>query len=252
MDGRDSASPTWSALYYLPSGTYDLSTRPLATIPPTTLPVQVGLLGPAGATGPQGIQGPQGIPGSANAEFSGPSPWYDVTFYGARPIHGAYLSTTGTGSGTSLSLGSAIDFQTGDGLVVYQAGVVGPGSTPAAVPTPAAPTCTVNSVVGSAVINYKIVGADEYGALSAASAATTVNTAAAVFGNVQVAIHDITQTGGVVMEIIPDNTTNQLNVSNFIGCNTIFMHSCRRLIYNSIKSIITKQLPHESRCTGVR
>ena len=53
---------------------------PIVTVPP---PPQNIVVGPPGPSGPPGPQGPPGSGTIGGQPFSGPSPWYDVTAYGA-------------------------------------------------------------------------------------------------------------------------------------------------------------------------
>jgi hypothetical protein len=184
-NNRVSTSPTWSGLYSLTSGTYDLSTQGQAVLQGTPV---LTILGPTGPAGPVGPAGPSG-----SISGGGPSPWFDVTAaaYGARAIS-TYQTTTSTTSGTSVTLASAIDFKVGDGIVIQQAGVSG------ALSTPTITSCVATTVTGTGSISYKIVGADEYGALSAASAAVTVANAPNAFGNLPVVISSISQVSGTV------------------------------------------------------
>lgn len=128
-------------------------------------------------------------------KFSGPGPWIDVTAYGAvarDPNTVQTTTATTTAASGVVTLASAIDFVNGDGIVIWGAGAATSQSTPAA------PTVLAASVTGSKTINYKVVGVDINGGLTAASPATTIANAPDNFTATPVAISSISQSSGVV------------------------------------------------------
>ena len=124
---------------------------------------------------------------------TGTVPWLDLQNFGARPLNAtANPNTTGTSSGTSLTVVSATGWQKNDGVVGSKMGAATTQTTPAA------PTVTPLGVVGTSTISYKCVGADSLEGLTAASPAGSTTTGPAVFGQVPNVITAISRSGNVV------------------------------------------------------
>jgi hypothetical protein len=124
----------------------------------------------------------------------GPSPWIDARCYGARTLALPAQTTTATttaGSGT-VKLVAAKDFINGDGITIYRAG------TMTTQTTPAAPRVTSPPIQGRVTHNFKCVGVDSLGGLTAASEAGSVINAPSIFGKPPVQISSISQSSGVV------------------------------------------------------
>lgn len=140
-----------------------------------------------------GTQGPPGPAGSISAT-SGPSPWADIQAFGGfqRALPDQTTTATTVASSASVSLGSAIDFVNGEGIVIYGAG------NPTTQSTPSAPTLTAPYVTGSSTYKYQIVGVDALGGLTAASPVATITTGPAVLGQAPVTISSISQATNVV------------------------------------------------------
>ena len=192
---RLNKNPMWWQFPEAAGSTVDISQMiPFSTVGGNVIfyPTLFGPPGPAGPTGPQGPQGPAGSSGSI---FAGPSPWYDITYYGARALSSfeTTTATTASSSSTSVTVASAIDFQMNDGIVIWKA-----GNAAASASAPTAPTVSCAAVTGSNTFNYLCVGVDEFGGLSANSAATQITNAPAIFGNLPVQISSISQSSGVV------------------------------------------------------
>lgn len=134
---------------------------------PTYAPV-----GPQGATGPTGPTGATGVAGFPGVVTSG---------YGAS---GSALTTTGTisATSTSLALASALDFKNNQGILIFGAGpatVVGAPTITAVAPA---------NTTGATTYAYKIASLDNQGALTAATAATTIANGLATLGAYQAGI----------------------------------------------------------------
>jgi len=134
---------------------------------------------------------------------SGGLPLVDVRTYGASyrtfpqniPVP-TTTATTGKDSPTVLLPGGAIDFKSGEWIVIWKAGAATSQSTPSA------PHVTSPAIAGSATIGYKCRGIDALGGLTADSATGSVTTAPAVFGSVPVAISSIRQSSGTVSVVL--------------------------------------------------
>jgi hypothetical protein len=125
----------------------------------------------------------------------GPSPWVDITRYGGTALVYPPQTTTGSMSAasTTLTLAGAIDFQNGQGIVVYKAG---PATT---LQTPVAPTvASVGILNGATTYNYQVVGEDFNGGLTPASPTGTLTTGAATLGATSVSLTSAARSGGVL------------------------------------------------------
>ncbi len=125
----------------------------------------------------------------------GPSPWFDVTRYGGASFLYPPQTTTGTisAASTSLSLGSAIDFQNGQGIVIYKAG---PATT---LQTPIAPAVTpVGILNGATTYNYQVVGEDFNGGLTPASPTGSTTVGASALGVTSATLTSAARAGGVL------------------------------------------------------
>lgn len=130
---------------------------------------------------------------------TGPSPWVDIQAFGAKPRVEAPPSTTGTTTTTSsnqITLANKIDIVNGDGITMFAAGNATTQSTPSA-PTVSAETvastpCSSGNL--TTTYNYKVVGIDANGGLTAASAAGSA-TGPAILGAAPVTISSAVQVG---------------------------------------------------------
>jgi hypothetical protein len=135
-----------------------------------------------------------GVP-CVGSTFVGPTPWFDIAAYGGnvRQVNNIPSATATTTAGSpTVALASAIDFKTGEGIVIWKAGAATTQNTPAA------PTIISPVVTGSTTYQYECVGVDSMGGLSAASSVGQVTTGPAVFGAPQVTISSISQSSGAV------------------------------------------------------
>jgi hypothetical protein len=153
----------------------------------------------------------------------GPNPWIDITnaAYGGKS-RTSFPTTTATTTATSgnVSLAAAQDFVNGDGIVIWKAGAATSQSTPTA------PTVTSPAVHGSRTINYKCVGVDALGGLTAASPAGTVTNAPNSMGDQPVQIVSLTQSAGVVSVVTASPLLHsaanlQLSIYNAGGAHTV-------------------------------
>jgi hypothetical protein len=131
------------------------------------------------------------------AIIGGLTPWIDLQappYYG-RPLNATNnpntTSATGT-SGTNLAVASATGWQVHDGVVASAMGAA------PSMSTPSAPTVTSLGTSGSSTFNYECVGVDSLEGLTAASAAGTITTGPAVFGNQPNLITAISRSSNVV------------------------------------------------------
>src|SRR5713101_222649 len=125
----------------------------------------------------------------------GPSPWFDVTRYGGASFLYPPQTTTGTinAASPSLSLGSAIDFQNGQGIVIYKAG---PATT---LQTPIAPAVTpVGILNGATTYNYQVVGEAFNGGLTPASPTGSTTVGASALGVTSATLTSAARAGGVL------------------------------------------------------
>lgn len=123
--------------------------------------------------------------------FKGPDPFADITAFHARPIPVfSQLATTANCAGTTtITLAFDPGFVNGDGVTIRGCGSTNPLSTPGA-PTVVPSIATgmtgtglvTNSATGGTTVAYKIVARTKYGALTAASPATTISTSQASLG----------------------------------------------------------------------
>jgi hypothetical protein len=153
---------------------------------------------------------------------TGPSPWIDISAYGARTLQGVPQTTaaTGTSGSPNVTLLNAKDFINGDGVVIYGGGPATSQSTPAA------PTVTSPAVLGSSTYQYKCVGVDSLGGLTAASPVGTITTGPAVLGTLPVAISSISQSAGVVTVNFSSNINatagQQISITGVFGAGVGF------------------------------
>ena len=217
-----STTPAITASYsFNTSGTFDLSSlTPLAVIPSAATLVYgqtgpTGPAGPTGSTGPTGPTGPTGAPGSSNV------PWFDIQNYGGLPRQYSVSEQTKTCTTVSgspdVTLSAAGTFANNDYIVIPQAGAACSISG-----TPSAPTAAALTVQGSQTLNYKVVGVDALGGLTAASSAGQVTNAPAIFGNLAVAISSIS----VTSDVCTVNFSSPINASanqtiHIVGVTTL-------------------------------
>ena len=155
----------------------------------------------------------------ANTSSALSVPWFDIQNYGGQPrLFSVSLETTtatALSGNPDLTLASALHFQNGQWVVLWQAG----NSTTQS--TPSAPAATAECVVGSQSLTYQCVGADSLGGLTAASSAITITNAPNVFGNLAVAISSITAAAGTVTATfsspINANVGNTIHIIHVTG-----------------------------------
>jgi len=140
---------------------------------------EVGPLGP-GNGAQTNVANTFTAPQSIAADFhtKGPNPSYDITLFGGYEYAGTQPSTTGTisASSTSLTLASAQDFVTGQGILVLGAGPATSLSTPGSV------AVSPVNVTGSTTYNYCVVAEDYANGRTACSAAASTTTGASSLG----------------------------------------------------------------------
>ena len=127
------------------------------------------------------------VPG--NLAVKGPNPYFGIDEYGARAVT---INTTGTGSGTSLSVGVS-SFINGDGITVAQGGAAPAISAPTglAVATGASAGLTtvdvptVAGMTGSSTYNYQIFAVDILGGATVPTSAVTTTTGPTTLGKTQ-------------------------------------------------------------------
>ena len=132
---------------------------------------------------------------AADFHTKGPNPSFDVTMFGGYEFTSSEPSTTGTmsSSSTSLTLASAQDFATGQGILILGAG---PATTLA---TPTSVAVSQQNVIGTTSYSYCVVAEDYAGGRTACSAAGSTSTGAANLGAFTTAtISACTRTAGIV------------------------------------------------------
>jgi hypothetical protein len=149
-------------------------------------------------------------PQNIDADFhtKGPNPSYDVTRYGGYVGDNYNTSTTGNLSSGSaaLTLGSALDFANGQGVLVLGAG---PAPT---IATPTGVTAAPLGMTGSTSYSYCVVDEDYANGKTACSASGTTATGTASLGIQSVTITNRVRSGGVVT-ITTSTTHNFINGS---------------------------------------
>ena len=158
------------------------------------------------------------------AFFDAPTPWTDVTAYGARPLPSGDSGqmTTATINGTSsVTVASAGDFIKGDGIVIAKAGA----ST--SQTTPSAPTASEIGAKGSRTIGYKLIGVDALDGLTPPGSAGYATNVSLAFGDTPHTITGISRTSNRVTITIsssnpfPSTSGNQCAVVwNVTGMTT--------------------------------
>lgn len=140
-----------------------------------------------------GLSGTSGIttPDGNSLLIKGPDPFADITPFGARsiPVFSQLATTASCAGTTTITLASDPGFVNGDGITIRGCGSTNPLSTPGA-PTVVPSIATgmtgtglvTNSATGGTTVAYKIVARTKYGALTAASPATTISTSQASLG----------------------------------------------------------------------
>jgi hypothetical protein len=140
-----------------------------------------------------------------NNRFKGPVPWIDITAYGARAVVTPPSTTATISSGSAqATLGAAVAFVNGDGVVIYGAGATNTMTTPGA-PTvrpsqasgPIGMETTAAAPAGATSYAYQIVARDKNGGLTAASPQGTTATGNAL-GKTTVAITSMARANDVV------------------------------------------------------
>jgi hypothetical protein len=152
---------------------------------------------------------PQSI--AADFHTAGPNPTWDVTMFGG--YIGPNFNTPTTGSisagSSSLSVVSALDFLTGNGILVE-----GAGPAPV-IATPQAPTVTPIAQTGSTSYSYCIVDTDWYDGRTPCSAAGSTSTGFASFGLQSYTISGWSSTNGVVT--ITTNASHNIPTTPYLN-----------------------------------
>jgi hypothetical protein len=139
--------------------------------------------------------------------FKGPTPWQDITRYGARvvtynsvPAIPGITANISSGSPTA-TISAASTFQNGDGVVVYGAGAAHSMTTPGGLTvTPslaASGTGTglvVNGITGGTTFNYQIIARNKQGGMTAAGSVVSTTTGSTL-GRQSVNITSISKSG---------------------------------------------------------
>jgi hypothetical protein len=140
--------------------------------------------------------------------FKGPTPWADITRFGARAIPtntapaipGITASITATQITATLS--DASSFQKGDGVVIYGAGATHSMTTPTGLTvTPSLAKSgtgtglVVNGITGATTYNYQIIARNKQGGMTAASPVASTTTGAASLGRQTVNITSLSKSG---------------------------------------------------------
>lgn len=140
--------------------------------------------------------------------FKGPTPWADITRFGARAIPtnatpaipGITASITSTQ--TTATISSASSFINGDGVVIYGAGTAHAMTTPTGLTvTPSlamsgtGTRLIVNGITGATTYNYQIIARNRQGGMTAAGTVASTTTGAAGLGKQTVNITSISKSG---------------------------------------------------------
>ncbi|MCU1343648.1 MAG: hypothetical protein JWN92_3071 [Candidatus Acidoferrum typicum] len=127
---------------------------------------------------------------SASQRFKGPTPFTDITGYGARAVNSLPQTRATISAGShNASLASPSTLQNGDGFTIQGAGSTNTMATPGAptvTPSIASAGTTTGLVVSTAAASttysYKCMVRDKLGALTAAGPATLTTTGQATLG----------------------------------------------------------------------
>ncbi len=137
-------------------------------------------LGGTGTTTP-------GLVAGANISVTGSWPNQTISGSSAIPnLSGSAQNTTGTISGSSITLAAALDFVNGQGIAVEHAGPAYSASAPSGL------TVTPTGGTGSTTYTYQIAGVDANGGIGAALSAVSTATGYATLGTVLTATRAIT------------------------------------------------------------
>jgi len=135
-------------------------------------------------------------PQNIDADFhtKGPNPSWDVSQFGGYIGVNYNTPTTGSigGGSSTLTLGSALDFANGQGILV-----LGAGPAPV-IPTPQAPAVTPIAQTGSTSLSYCVADRDWFGGISPCSAVGTTSSGFSAFGLQSYSISGWSATNGVV------------------------------------------------------
>lgn len=152
-------------------------------------------------------------PVKVNCNWSpvGPSPYVDITNFGARPVNpliapaAAGITANCTATQTTCTISSASTFINGDGVIIYGAGATQSMTTPGApTVTPSVAFAGTGTLVntpgptGATTYNYRIIARDRNGGLTTASSSGTTTTGAASLGSQAVNITSMARAGQVV------------------------------------------------------
>lgn len=160
-------------------------------------------------------------------------PWFDIQNYGGHPrnVNGSVTTATTSTNSPNVTLGSAMDFVNGNGLVIFGVGTtVTSISNPNFVNPPSwAPVATpiqVPALQGSSTFNYAIIGVDSGGALSPVSLPVTTTVGPNNFNSVLGTILSASTSGGTLSILISGVYTiapgNAIMVSGFTGAGAPF------------------------------
>jgi hypothetical protein len=119
-----------------------------------------------------------------NTSYKGPNPWYDITQFGGYIGPNYNTPTTcSISSGTSaLTCASALDFVSGNGILVYGAGPA------TGLATPQAPTVTPLWQTGTTSYSYCIASVDYFGGVTPCGPAGTTSVGPTTFGQASYSI----------------------------------------------------------------
>jgi hypothetical protein len=173
-------------------------------------------------------------PQNIDADFhtKGPNPWFDVTRYGGfLSATSTPASTTGSinAASTTLTLASAQDFATGQGIVVWGAGAA------TALSTPGQATVTPIGVTGGGTsYSYQLIAEDRLGGLTAASTAGTTVVGQAALGLTTFTLTQGVRSGGTTTYTCSGTCALQagqsVNISGFNGSTNDM---------NGVKTVVT-------------
>jgi hypothetical protein len=195
------------------------------------------------------VTGNQFIPNDAH--FGSGTPWFDVIAFCAS---GSQQSTTGTVSGSSLTLAAAIDFLVcpsqapsgtppGEGITIYHAG------SPSSVAAPTNLTVGALGATGSTTHVYSVAANDFSGGASASASVTITNSNASLGSTLTATITNTVLTSNVAT-ITAANSFSAgqwvtiTGTANGVGVNTIAPFNNVWNVASATSSSFTFALPH--------
>lgn len=190
----------------------------------------------------------------ANFEAKGPNPYFSLARYGGYgSLTNPPPSTTGSinSSSTTLTLASAQDFASGQGIVVYKAGAA------TTLTTPGQPTVTPTYLLnGTSTYTYQVIAEDRQGGLTAASTAGQTTTGASTLGANNITFSSCVRTNGVATytSSVAHNLQAgaQVNISGFTGGVFDFCNGVKTIASTTSTTFTTNDglLPNETNSTG--